>query len=80
MVDSPQSALQWSLEQLGPYIVELPTREPDSEGVVWVQLEEADWLALKPYGRKHLLQWWADGRRETDDRWRRLDKLLAELA
>jgi hypothetical protein len=80
MVESRQPALEWSLEQLGPYVAELPSREPDSRGVVWVLLEEHDWLALKPYGNRHLLQWSAGGRRELDARWRRLDEVLTDLA
>jgi hypothetical protein len=67
MLESAQPALDWTLEQLGPYVVELPSGEPDRNGVVWVRLEEDGWLALKPYG-------------ELDERWRKLDAILAELA
>lgn len=39
MVDSPQPALEWRLEQLEPYFVEPPSGEPDRRGIVWVRLE-----------------------------------------
>jgi hypothetical protein len=77
---APQAALEWELEQLGPYVVELPTREPDADGIVWVRIEERGWLALKEYDRRHLLQWAAGDRRRVDDRWRRLDAILDGLA
>jgi hypothetical protein len=79
MVESQQPALAWSLEQIEPYIVELPSREPDARGIVWVRIEEQGWVALKAYDSRHLLSWLAGDQPRIDDRWRRLDAILAEL-
>lgn len=61
-----------------------PPSDPDEQGVGWEQVEADDrgtppgWIATKLYGNVQL-QWFTDGR-ELDERWRLLDRVLADLA
>jgi hypothetical protein len=57
----------------------LARKRPDADGVVWIR-ERRDWWALKRYGPNLGLSWLAGRQKRVDERWRRIDEVLDDLA
>jgi hypothetical protein len=52
--------------------------KPDSRGIYWTKAG-GSWLAVKHYGNEVAVAWTAGARRELDERWRRLDRIMRAL-